>query len=74
MSACAKLGHERRVSGDPRREDLAKLPEQFGIHANQITQWKGQPLEGTPGSLGEAKTEPAHFGAMIPREMCKFLR
>ena len=39
---------------------LSELAEQFDVHANQITQWKGQLLEGAAGVFGgEAKTEPA---------------
>src|ERR1035441_1459562 len=37
---------------------LSQLSEQFDIHANQITQWKGQLLEGAVGVFGvEAKAE-----------------
>ena len=39
---------------------LSDLAEQFDVHANQITQWKGQLLEGAVGVFGgEAKAEPA---------------
>src|SRR5260370_35383482 len=39
---------------------LSELAEQFDVHANQITQWKGQLLEGAAGGFGgEAKAEPA---------------
>jgi transposase len=39
---------------------LSELAEQFDVHSNQITQWKGQLLEGAVGVFGgEAKTEPA---------------
>jgi putative transposase len=39
---------------------LSELAEQFDVHANQITQWKGQLLEGATGVFGgEAKAESA---------------
>lgn len=39
---------------------LSELAEQFDIHPNQITQWKGQLLEGAAGVFGgEAKAESA---------------
>jgi transposase len=39
---------------------LSELAEQFDVHANQITQWKGQLLEGAVGVFGgEAKSESA---------------
>src|ERR1035438_5779441 len=39
---------------------LSELAEQFDVHANQITQWKSQLLEGAVDVFGgEAKTEPA---------------
>ena len=38
---------------------LTELAEQFDIHANQITQWKSQLLEGAAGVFGEAKSGPA---------------
>ena len=31
---------------------LSELSEQFDVHANQITQWKGQLLEGAAGVFG----------------------
>jgi len=34
---------------------LVKLAEQFDVHANQITQWKNQLLEGAAGVFGEAQ-------------------
>ena len=39
---------------------LSELAEQFDVHANQITQWKSQLLEGAAGVFGEAKSTPAH--------------
>src|ERR1039458_10142616 len=39
---------------------LTELAEQFDVHANQITQWKSQLLEGAVGVFGgEAKAEAA---------------
>ena len=39
---------------------LTELAEQFDVHANQITQWKCQLLEGASGVFGgEAKGEAA---------------
>ena len=39
---------------------LSELAEQFEVHANHITQWKGQLLEGAAGVFGgEAKAEAA---------------
>ena len=36
---------------------LSELAEQFDVHANQITQWKSQLLEGAAGVFGsEAKS------------------
>jgi transposase len=39
---------------------LSELAEQFDLHANQITQWKSQLLEGAAGVFGgEARAEAA---------------
>jgi transposase len=45
------------IKGD---KTLSELAEQFDVHANQITQWKGQLLEGAAGVFGgEGKAESA---------------
>jgi transposase len=39
---------------------LSELAEQFDVHANQITQWKSQLLDGAVDVFGgEAKADPA---------------
>ena len=38
---------------------LAELAQQFDVHANQITQWRSQLLEGAADVFGEARTEPS---------------
>jgi transposase len=48
------------LAGIKGEKTLSELAEQFDVHANQITQWKGQLLEGAAGVFGgEAKAEPA---------------
>jgi len=36
---------------------LAELAQQFDVHANQITQWRSQLLEGAADVFGEARAE-----------------
>jgi transposase len=43
------------IKGD---KTLSELAEQFDVHANQITQWKSQLLEGAAGVFG-GKAESA---------------
>ena len=41
---------------------LTELAQLFDVHANQITQWKGQLLDGAAGVFGHGKSEPAILG------------
>jgi transposase-like protein len=42
------------VKGD---KTLAELAQQFDVHPNQITTWRGQLLEGAAGVFGGASSE-----------------
>jgi len=42
------------VKGD---KTLAELAQQFDVHPNQITTWKGQLVEGAAGVFGQEKSE-----------------
>ncbi len=44
------------VKGD---KTLAELAQQFDVHPNQITTWRGQLLEGAAGVFGGASSESA---------------
>ena len=38
---------------------LTELAQQFDVHVNQITKWKGQLLDGASGLFGAGKAEAA---------------
>ena len=38
---------------------LGELAQQFDVHVNQITQWKGQLLEGAAGVFNHGRSEPS---------------
>jgi transposase len=45
------------LAGIKSEKTLAELAQQFDVHVNQITQWKGQLLEGAAGLFGQEKSE-----------------
>ena len=47
-------GRLAALKGD---KTLAELAQQLDVHANQITQWKSQLLEGAAAVFGEAKKQ-----------------
>ena len=47
------------VKGD---KTLAELAQLFDVHPNQITQWKGQLLEGAANVFGQDKSEAKEAG------------
>jgi transposase-like protein len=65
MSRCLRRNHTATIKAKVAlaalkvEKKLPELAEQFDVHANQITQWKGQPLEGAACVFGEAKAGPA---------------
>ena len=47
---------------------LAELAEKFDVHANQITQWKAQLLDGAVGAfLSPAEKRGTELGPSFPR-------
>lgn len=56
--------------GAQEREDLAELAQQFDVHANQITQWRSQLLEGAADVFGEARTEAAAPAVDVKKAAC----
>jgi transposase len=47
------------VKGD---KTLAELAQLFDVHPNQITQWKGQLLDGAANVFGQARNEAKESG------------
>ena len=47
----------RAVAGRRELDGLADLAQQFDVHPNQITTWKGQLLEGAAGVFGQEKSD-----------------
>ena len=57
---------------------LAELAQQFDVHANQITQWKAQLLEGAAGVFGHDRVEagpaPVDLKALHAKRQTSFAR
>jgi transposase len=54
MTRRPRRNHTPALKGE---KTLAELAQQFDVHANQITQWRSQLLEGAADVFGEARAE-----------------
>ena len=63
MSRRPRRNHTAALKGE---KTLLELAQQFDVHANQITQWKSQLLEGASSVFGgDAKTLPAEVAVDV---------